>query len=183
MWHMCLENLKTRMHSSRMLTVRCSSHLQGRGCLPGGWLPRGVSAQGVSAQAVSAQGVCLPGEWSGVSQHALRQTLPSLPVDRILDTHFWKYYLAATSLLTVTRKHCSGMHTACLPTILVLVVTRCQYWWRSSREQFWKGLKGWPPDGTSSWGIGEESLYSEVQCVEGTFGQGRAREREGEGAL
>ena len=41
--------LRTRMHSSRMRTVRCSGHLGGRGsvclegCLPGGCLPgRGV---------------------------------------------------------------------------------------------------------------------------------------------
>ena len=59
----------------------CPEEVPARGCLPG----RGVSAQG------------------GVSQHALRQTPP--PVDRILDTHLWKYYLAATSLQTVIRSH------------------------------------------------------------------------------
>ena len=55
--------LKTRMHSSRMCTVRCSGRrgggclpggvsvqggLPGRGCLPEGSLPRGVSVQGRS---------------------------------------------------------------------------------------------------------------------------------------
>ena len=50
-------------------------------------------------------GVCLVpergGAWSGgVSQHALRQT-PSPPVDRILDTRLWKYYLGPTSLRPV----------------------------------------------------------------------------------
>ena len=39
---------KTRMHSSRMRTVRCSDRLGGG--QPGGCLPRGVSAQ---------EGVCL----------------------------------------------------------------------------------------------------------------------------
>ena len=86
-----LKNYKTtRMHSSRMRTVRCSSRLsggvsaQGEGCLPsggvclekGGVCPGGVSLWGVclgggqpgevSAQEVSTQGVvclggCLPG--------------------------------------------------------------------------------------------------------------------------
>ena len=75
---------QTRMHSSRMLTVRCSSRLPGGGGVSaqgmsayggvrpcggvcpgeglsrGRVLPRGVSAKGVSAQGVSAQGVCLP---------------------------------------------------------------------------------------------------------------------------
>ena len=65
--------LLTRMHSSRMRTVRCRSRLLWGGvCLgvsaQGGVGPEvsasGVSAQGVSAQGVSAQGVsaqgCLP---------------------------------------------------------------------------------------------------------------------------
>ena len=72
--------------------------LPGGGCLPGlggsalggVCLVRGVSALG---------GVCLI--WGGVSQHALRQT-PSPPVDRILDTRLWKYYLGPTSLRPVT---------------------------------------------------------------------------------
>ena len=71
---------ETRMHSSRMRTVRISSHLRGGdvsaqggvclpggvfqgGCLPGGCLPRGVSAGGMSAQGC-------------VSQNALGQTPP-----------------------------------------------------------------------------------------------------------
>ena len=52
--------ISTRMHSSRMRTVLCSNHLQGRVCL-------GVFAQG------GLPGGCLPG---GVSQHALRLTPP-----------------------------------------------------------------------------------------------------------
>ena len=48
---LCFLKVLTRMHSSRMRTVRCSVHL-GVGSLPGGvsWkgcLPRGVSTQGV----------------------------------------------------------------------------------------------------------------------------------------
>ena len=75
------------------------------GCLPG---PGGVClVQGLSAWS----GGCLlsPGvsawSWGGVSQHALRQTPSPLsppPVDRILDTRLWKYYLGPTSLRPVT---------------------------------------------------------------------------------
>ena len=54
---------KTRMHSSRMRTVRCSSHLWGWGCLPKG----GVGPGGC---------VCLAGD-----AHLL---LPSLWIDRDL---------------------------------------------------------------------------------------------------
>ena len=77
-------NCDTRMHSSKMRTVRCSGHLGGR-CLPGGGevvclggcLPRG-SAQGQClsrgrlpggvcqgeclSRGVSSQGGCLPGD-------------------------------------------------------------------------------------------------------------------------
>ena len=59
-----LSNLNlTRMHSNRMRTVHCSSHLLW-GCLPRGLSAQGVPSQRVSAQGVSAQGVsaqgCLP---------------------------------------------------------------------------------------------------------------------------
>ena len=88
----------TRMYSSRMLTVRCSSRL-----------PRGVSAwRGeVSGWRVFALGGCLPREgvvcpWRGVSargvcpgRSVLGGNLP--PVDRILNTCSWKHYLSATS--------------------------------------------------------------------------------------
>ena len=80
------------MHSSRMRTayllpVFPSIHCSQGVCLlrgvstPGGCLPRGVFApMGVSA-------------WGGVC--------PDTPRDRILDTRFWKYYLAPTSLRAV----------------------------------------------------------------------------------
>ena len=103
----------TRMHSSRMCTVRCSSRLlwgvcpggvclpgrvsagpSRRGGLPGGDLPRGCLSRG----GVCLGGVCLPrgclpggeGICSGV------YTSPP-PVDRIPDTCLWKHYLSATS--------------------------------------------------------------------------------------
>ena len=64
-------------------------------CLWGGCLLLGVAPGG------SALGGCLL-QRDGVSQHALRQTPP--PVDRILGTRLWKYYLGPTSLRPVTRK-------------------------------------------------------------------------------
>ena len=67
------------------------------GCL---LLGRGVSALG-GVWSGNGWGCLLP--VGGVSQHALRQTPspPPLPVDRILDTRFWKYYLGPTSLRPV----------------------------------------------------------------------------------
>ena len=83
-----IENI-TRKHSSRLRTVRCSGSrgwgVSGQGGLPRGCLPRrGVCPWG------SARGVCIPA-----------CTEADTPVDRILDTHSWKYYLAATLLRTV----------------------------------------------------------------------------------
>ena len=72
--------MKTRMHSSRMPTVRSSSHVYPRMHWAGGWcIPACIDqgavypsmhwAGGVPARGVSARGVC-------VSQHTLRQTPP-----------------------------------------------------------------------------------------------------------
>ena len=75
--------------------------LQGGVWSRGGCLLGGVSAP--RGGSVCSRGVSAPG--GGVSQHALRQT-PSPPVDRILDTHLWKYYLGPTSLRPVMKvKH------------------------------------------------------------------------------
>ena len=75
------------MHSSKMLTVRCS------GCLGRGGISRGG--------AVLRSG-CLP--WVRVSARGVfaqgRQTPPP-PVDRILDTRLWKHYLPQLLLRTV----------------------------------------------------------------------------------
>ena len=89
--------IKTRMHSSRMRTVRCSSRLLGegvvsaRGCLPGGggYLPRGVCPGG-----------CLP-HTSSPTPWTEWQTL-------------WKYYLAEIMLRTVIScvKLCGDVHAA-----------------------------------------------------------------------
>ena len=81
-----------------MRTVRCSDRWGGGGVCPGGCLPGGVCLPGgCLSRRVSARG-CLP---RGVypSMHWGRHPLP--PVNRILDTHLWKYYLATTSLQTV----------------------------------------------------------------------------------
>ena len=94
------ETFTTRMHSSRMRNVRCSSRLPGGGvsaypggvCLPGGvWLPGDVCLGGRGRclprrVSICLGGVCLP-----------RGVYTSLFVDRILDTRLWKYYLSATS--------------------------------------------------------------------------------------
>ena len=63
------ENCKTRMHSSRVRTVRCSNRLlEGGGlsaqaeCLPRGsvCLPRGCLPRGCLPRSVYPAGVCLP---------------------------------------------------------------------------------------------------------------------------
>ena len=68
----------SRMRTARSLPISPSMHCAG-GCLL--WL--GVCSGGIPA----CNGADTP-----------------LPVDRILDTRFWKYYLAPTSLLAVTTK-------------------------------------------------------------------------------
>ena len=86
--YLMVENIITKMHSSRMCTVRYSGR---RGvCLPG----EGVSArEGVSAQ---GWGVC-PG---------IRCLPRHSPVNRMTDRRLWKYYLAATTLRTVKIGNC-----------------------------------------------------------------------------
>ena len=70
---------QTRMHSSRMCTVCCSSRLLGGGALPRGCLsmeaglPRGVSAQGMSAWRGAPPA---PTPCGQNSQHTLVKTLP-----------------------------------------------------------------------------------------------------------
>ena len=123
------EKSPTRMHSSRIRTIRCSGHggrvsaqgvsAQGgclhRGCLPGGVCHGGV-CPGVSAREVSARGYLAGGVYPGsvcpagsVSQYTLGRrggVCPvhawiHLPVDRILDIRLWKHYLSTTTLRTV----------------------------------------------------------------------------------
>ena len=105
--------IKTRMHSSRMRTVHCSSRLLGGGCLPGtgvsrgvgvcrGCLPRGVCPGGM-LRGVCAQGGCLlrdvcpMGVCQGVCTQGVSHPSPCEQNDRCL----WKHYLAAISLRTV----------------------------------------------------------------------------------
>ena len=84
--------VQTRMHSSRMRTVHCSSRLLG-GCLPGGVC---LGGGGV------CPGGCLPRGW-GVS---LWVSGRHPPVDRILDR---KHYFAATTLRTVIMKEITNI--------------------------------------------------------------------------
>ena len=81
-------NFLTRMHSSRMRTVRYSGRLEGgvsRGCLPGECLPRGVS--GWEAGGCVSRGVCLGGGCPG-GVH--------LPPRGKNDRCLWKHNLYAT---------------------------------------------------------------------------------------
>ena len=78
---------KTRMHSSRIRTVRCS------GCR-GACLPGGVSAQGLSAQVCLPRG-CIP------TCTGWEVCIPTCTGHK-LDAHLWKHYLSATTLQTVT---------------------------------------------------------------------------------
>ena len=65
--------------------------LPARGCIwQGGTCPGGVPARGVPARGCTCQGVYLS---------STPNPLP--PLDRILDTGYWKYYLAPTSLRAV----------------------------------------------------------------------------------
>ena len=59
---------KTRMHSSRMCTVRCSGHLRGGGCLSRGCLPNG--------------GRSLPGGWVNAREECLPRDVHLSPMDR-----------------------------------------------------------------------------------------------------
>ena len=86
---------QTRMHSSRMRTVCCSSRLRGvsgRGVFTRGCLAKGVSARGdVCPGGVSAQG----GVGWGCHTH---------PPCEQNHRRLWKHYLAATTLRTVIRR-------------------------------------------------------------------------------
>ena len=58
---------------------------------------------------------CMPLPHMTPTMHPPAMHVPH--VDRILDTRFWKYYLAPTSLQAVIRKHSSRMRTACLSIV------------------------------------------------------------------
>ena len=123
----------TRMHSSRMRTVRCSGRGGGGGMGTGVWRG-GVYAQGwhlpggrgVAAQRGSNQGcvwpggvclggggltgveaVCPRGSYQGVSAdrgvYLSMHWAGGFPVDRILDTHLWKHNLSTTTLWMVKK--------------------------------------------------------------------------------
>ena len=95
----------TRMHSSRMHTARSSSRLLG-GCLPQCmlgytpptqalvWRPPGCGPGHPPARPLNLP----PWVWAW-------RPPPTPTVNRILDTYFWKYYLAPTSLRAVKIWH------------------------------------------------------------------------------
>ena len=110
----------TRMHSNRMRTARSSSRLWGGGggiCLSACW---GLDPPGLGLETPSARPPTPPCVWAWVPP--CPDPLPGVgletpqtpnlppgpgpwhpqPVNRILDTRFWKYYLAPTALLAAT---------------------------------------------------------------------------------
>ena len=99
----------TRMHSSRMRTARFCPYLPA--CTAPGEPAWGVYQPGgcTCPGGVPARGVYLPGMY--LPRGCTCPGTPRPPVNRILDTHYWKYYLAPTSLRVVTRMHSSMMRT------------------------------------------------------------------------
>ena len=121
---------KTRMHSSRMRTVRSSGRLS-RGCVcsrgvcfGGVSVPGGVSSQGrVCSGGCLLRGVSAPDGCllrGVVSQHALRQTPPPHPCGQ---TDACKNITFATSLRTVTIQHTARLKT--IRASISVATTRC----------------------------------------------------------
>ena len=109
-----IAKIKTRIHSSRMRTVRCSGDLPRAGCLPrkgvcsGGGCLRGRRCVCQGGVCVCLGGVC-PG---GVSPSACWDTHPS--VNRMTDA--CENINFPQLLRAVIRKHFGRMPTACLLT-------------------------------------------------------------------
>ena len=123
-------------------------------CIQVGGLPKwGVSAhgrclpRGVSAWGVSARGVC-PGSlchtpppsacWDTNPQPSACWDTPPLPsagrdtplVDRILDTHLWKRYLSATTVLDGKKWDSSPGSSLSFPTALPITPkSQLCLWW------------------------------------------------------
>ena len=93
------------------------------GCLP---LVPGVSAPGGGGACLWLGGACL-WSWKGVHP-SMQWGRPPPPVNRILDTRFWKYYLAPTSLRAV-------ISTVDLSWILTT----------TTNERHWTGAGPWYP--------------------------------------
>ena len=105
----------SRMRTARLLTVSPSMHCsRGEVSAPGGVVCSGGVYSGgclllgdlLLGGVCSREGVC----WQGgvCSRGCLllggrELVADTSPVDRIIDTRLWKYYLAPTSLRTVTR--------------------------------------------------------------------------------
>ena len=95
----------TRMHSSRMRTVRSSSRRRGEGLLPegavcsGGVYSRGCSRGGCLLGGVSAQKVSA---WEGGVSASVHARIPHTPAHTCGQTHRCKNITFATSLRTVT---------------------------------------------------------------------------------
>ena len=125
----------SRMRTARLLPVSPSMHCSRGVCSWGVSAPGGVCSRGCLLQGVSApRGFVCP------------DTPPIM--DRILDTHFWKYYLALTSLRALYIKgvqpnmnighHVTFMHTRkpiqhsggyfiCAPKGINLCLKKCRY--------------------------------------------------------
>ena len=108
---MIIKKPTTRMHSSRMPTVCCSSHLLGGGvCLPGGVSPGCVCPVGcLPRRGVSALGcVCTPSPHGQNSWHTLVKTLPFCNLRTVMNkSSVWTApYYGEFSLLSLTYFVC-----------------------------------------------------------------------------
>ena len=95
------------MRSARSWGVTCPRGVPARGW--GVYLPGGVpSRRGCTCQGKGGMylpGVYLPRGCTYLGGCTFRGVLPRYsPLDRILDTHYWKYYLAPTSLQSVKMR-------------------------------------------------------------------------------
>ena len=141
--------IKTRMYSSRIRTVRCSSHLLGGGCLPSresaqggclpgtstqGGLPGGVSAQEVSAHGCISPGRCLadvphptphPPPWTEFLTHACENiTFPQL---RLRTVNINWSLIVIQQLKCKSRLHCQVFTIYIylyIPSLLFSIVSR-----------------------------------------------------------
>ena len=145
-WNAILLRIITRMHSSRICTACSISRLLGGGgiCLSACWdTPPGCGPgdpPGVGLETPSGQTPQLP-PWVWAwrpARHAgippvMHAGIPPPLVNRILDTRFWKYYLAPTSLravMIVVSSHYFLCHWNCKRISAAVKCEDQTGWWK-----------------------------------------------------